>query len=68
MGVTFLEGVVASSTGEGAGVRFPAGHDVAYPLLLYETWRAIELFPKRLVLIPLYAHLTADVYAVRLTV
>lgn len=55
MGVTFLEGVVASSTGEGAGVRFPAGHDVAYPLLLYETWRAIELFPKRLVLIP-YTH------------
>jgi predicted aspartyl protease len=47
MGITFIEGVVAAANGRRATLSFLVDSGATYTLLPHDTWRALELSPKR---------------------
>lgn len=47
MGVTYIEGVVANSSGKEAKVRFLVDSGATYTLLPHKVWKALGLSPKR---------------------
>ena len=47
MGLTYIEGVVSGPSGKTATVRFLVDSGATYSLLPTDTWRSIELTPKR---------------------
>ena len=47
MGITYIEGTVSGSTGKQATAKFMVDGGAKYTVLPAETWKAIELAPKR---------------------
>lgn len=53
MGLIYIEGIVAGTTGKQAPVRFLVDSGASYSLLPQIVWQAIELSPKRSVVFTL---------------
>ena len=60
MGVTYINGVVASPTGKQATVRFLVDSGATYTLLPHKDWKAIGLSPKRSVAFALAGGTTVE--------